>query len=129
MSATTNSVTEISAVWDLPHRLGLIDDLQRFQALLAAWVTETNPEVRPMIETQLSGRAKYFRPVTVFSCYRAAVNGDPTAAAVHMQSFSCILLGFLFTVFTHTRTSFERRAEAQQIRQPSRNCNAFYRAL
>jgi geranylgeranyl pyrophosphate synthase len=82
MSATSTSVTEISAVWDLPHRLGLIGDLKRLHALLAAWVTETNSEVRPMIETQLSGRAKYFRPVTVFSCHRAVVNGDPTAAVL-----------------------------------------------
>jgi len=76
MSATTNPVSEISPVWDLPQRLGVTADLQRFRAVLVAWLKETNPEVRPMIQTQLSGRAKYFRPVTIFSCYRAAVNRD-----------------------------------------------------
>ena len=34
-------------------------------------VNQTDPEVRPMIECQLSGRAKYFRPVTAFACWRA----------------------------------------------------------
>jgi geranylgeranyl pyrophosphate synthase len=35
-----------------------------------------------MIETQLSGRAKYFRPVTVFACYRAMVDEPPSELVV-----------------------------------------------
>jgi geranylgeranyl pyrophosphate synthase len=86
MNATAEPVTEISAVWELPQRLGLTADLKRLQASLANWIAETDPEVRPMIQTQLSGRAKYFRPVTIFACYRAMVDKTPpddvvTAAA------------------------------------------------
>lgn len=77
--ATTEPRAEISAVWELPRRLGLTADLKRLQALLSEWVEETDPEIRPMIQTQLSGRAKYFRPVTIFSCYRSTVNRDPSA--------------------------------------------------
>ncbi len=54
-------------------------DLKRLQALLATWVAETDPEVRRMIQTQLSGRAKYFRPVTIFACYRSKVDREPPA--------------------------------------------------
>ncbi len=86
MNATAEPVTEISAVWELPQRLGLTADLKRLRASLAAWVEETDPEVRHMIQTQLSGRAKYFRPVTIFACYRSMVDKAPpdevvTAAA------------------------------------------------
>jgi geranylgeranyl pyrophosphate synthase len=31
-----------------------------------------------MIQAQLSGRAKYFRPVTIFSCYRSVMNRTPS---------------------------------------------------
>jgi geranylgeranyl pyrophosphate synthase len=62
---------ETQHVWQLPERLGLVPDLDRLRAFLASWVSETDPEVRPMIECQLSGRAKYFRPVTAFACWRA----------------------------------------------------------
>ncbi len=69
MNATAKAVAETSAVWELPQRSGLTADLQRLRSLLSAWAEETDPEVRPMIQAQLSGRAKYFRPVTIFSCY------------------------------------------------------------
>ncbi len=77
MTATAEPVTEISAVWELPQRLGLTADLKRLQASIAAWIEATDPEVRPMIQTQLSGRAKYFRPVTIFACYRSMVDKAP----------------------------------------------------
>lgn len=81
-NAKTNSVPETGAVWAVPQRLGLTADLKRLQALLASWVEETDPEVRPMVQTQLSGRAKFFRPVTIFSCYRSVLNRDPSAEVV-----------------------------------------------
>jgi geranylgeranyl pyrophosphate synthase len=78
MSATVKTLTEISAAWERPERLGLTADLARLQALLTRWVEETDAEVRPMIQAQLSGRAKYFRPVTIFSCYRSVMNRNPS---------------------------------------------------
>lgn len=59
------------AVWELPQRLGLAPDIQRLKDFIAAWVEQCDPELREMIRHQVSGRAKYFRPVTVFACYRA----------------------------------------------------------
>ena len=67
---------ETQHVWQLPERLGLVPDLDRLRAFLVSWVSQTDPEVRPMIECQLSGRAKYFRPATAFACWRA-VSDDP----------------------------------------------------
>jgi geranylgeranyl pyrophosphate synthase len=78
MAAIVEEPLEIKAVWELPQRMGLTTDLARLQAFLRAWVEQTDPEVRMMIETQLSGRAKYFRPVTIFACYRSMVEEPPS---------------------------------------------------
>lgn len=78
MNATPKPVAEMSAVWELPQRSGLTADLQRLRSLLSAWAEETDPEVRPMIQAQLSGRAKYFRPVTIFSCYYSVLDRKPS---------------------------------------------------
>ena len=78
MAASVDNPPEIKAVWELPQRMGLTADLERLQAFLTAWVQQTHPEVRMMIETQLSGRAKYFRPVTIFACHRSIVDEPPS---------------------------------------------------
>lgn len=82
MNATAEPLTEISAVWELPQRLGLTADLRRLQTQLTTWVEEADPEVRHMIRAQLSGRAKYFRPVTIFACYRAVQDKAPPARVI-----------------------------------------------
>jgi hypothetical protein len=38
--------------------MGLTADLARLQVFINAWVRQTDPEVRTMIQTQLAGRAK-----------------------------------------------------------------------
>jgi geranylgeranyl pyrophosphate synthase len=45
-----------------------IADLKSF---LAGWLEDCDVEVREMIRRQISGRAKYFRPVTLFACHQA----------------------------------------------------------
>jgi geranylgeranyl pyrophosphate synthase len=70
------------AIWDLPARLGLETDLARLDDVLTAWVEAADREMLPMISRQLAGRAKRYRPVTVFSCYRATADGEPSDAVV-----------------------------------------------
>lgn len=86
MSATVATPIEVKAVWELPERLGLTADLDRLRERLERWTEQCDPEVREIVRCQLAGRAKYFRPVTIFSCYRAMREKDPpdrlvTAAA------------------------------------------------
>lgn len=71
MSATEAAAAAQRSAWALPELLGLTADLGRLHDLLQDWVETCNPEVREMVRRQLSGRAKYFRPVTVFACYYA----------------------------------------------------------
>jgi len=68
-------VTADSA-WALPRLLGLSEEIERLRGTLAEWESGCDPEVAPIVRHQLSGRAKYFRPVTIFACHRA-VNHEP----------------------------------------------------
>ena len=59
------------SAWELPELLGLTADLDRLHETISSWIEECDPEVREMVRRQLSARAKYFRPVTVFACHHA----------------------------------------------------------
>lgn len=69
------------SAWNLPDQLGVTADVDALQALLADWASGCDPEVRTMVERQLAGRAKYFRPVTIFACYHAT-HGRPLTQRV-----------------------------------------------
>jgi geranylgeranyl pyrophosphate synthase len=78
------------SAWELPELLGLTADLERLQDVIEGWIDQCDPEVQPMVRRQLSGRAKHFRPVTVFACYHATTTRPLTgrvlraAAAVEL---------------------------------------------
>src|SRR5438093_6943802 len=69
------------SAWDLPELLGVTGDLERLQEVIDSWIERCVPEVQRMARHQLFGRAKHFRPVTVFACYHA-VTTRPVAARV-----------------------------------------------
>lgn len=78
MSVVAQESAERSA-WELPDLLGLRGDLDRLHDLIGQWIDGCDSEVQPMVRRQLSGRAKYFRPVTVFACYHAMTTRPLTA--------------------------------------------------
>ena len=90
MSAAQATQADSGAVWELPARLGLAADVERLNEVIATWTQSTDAEVRAMIERQLAGRAKGYRPATVFACYRATAKGSPpeqivrSAAAIEL---------------------------------------------
>ena len=49
--------------------------------VIAAWLSDCDPEIRTMAQRQFSSRAKSFRPVTVFACYHAMTD-RPLSARV-----------------------------------------------
>jgi geranylgeranyl pyrophosphate synthase len=67
------------SAWELPDLLGLTGDLDRLHDFIGEWIEACDPEVQPMVQRQLSARAKYFRPVTVFACYHAMTTKPLTA--------------------------------------------------
>nr|WP_310522258.1 polyprenyl synthetase family protein [Polymorphobacter sp.] len=60
---------------DIVRHLGFDDEMLRMRALLDAWIAETGPDIRPLLEWQFVAGSKYFRPLTIFGCYRATNPG------------------------------------------------------
>jgi geranylgeranyl pyrophosphate synthase len=56
--------------------LGFDQEIGRLREILDAWIRESTPEIRKILKWQFVAKSKYFRPLTVFSCYRA-VSDDP----------------------------------------------------
>jgi geranylgeranyl pyrophosphate synthase len=71
LSLTERARAAERSAWELPELLGLTSDLDRLHALIGEWIEECDEEVREMVRRQMSARAKYFRPVTVFACHHA----------------------------------------------------------
>lgn len=69
-----------NSAWELPERLGLSSDIEHLKAIIGSWVEECDGEVREIVRRQLSAKAKYFRPVTIFACHRAILGDKPSRA-------------------------------------------------
>ena len=57
-------------------RLGCAPEIGRLKTAITTWIEQSNEEMQDALEWQFQGSSKYFRPLTVFSCYRA-VYEDP----------------------------------------------------
>ena len=55
----------------LSRRLGVDVELKKIRAYLAAWAEQGHREIKGMLRWQLVTPAKYFRPLTIFSCHRS----------------------------------------------------------
>jgi geranylgeranyl pyrophosphate synthase len=61
---------------DIMTALGLEAEIGRLRRALKRWVSDSSMEMRAALEWQFSEGAKYFRPLTVFSCFRAMHRED-----------------------------------------------------
>lgn len=71
MTLTESQHVAERSAWELPELLGLTSNLDRLRDVIGDWIEDCDPEVREMVQRQMSARAKYFRPVTVFACHGA----------------------------------------------------------
>jgi geranylgeranyl pyrophosphate synthase len=55
--------------------LGFAVEMESLREWIAEWVAGCDEEMRTALEWQFLGGSKYFRPLTIFSCYRAAHGG------------------------------------------------------
>lgn len=65
----TNASTPVIAALGFELEIGCLREM------IAAWVAGSDKEIRAALEWQFLARPKYFRPLTVFSCYRAVHDG------------------------------------------------------
>jgi geranylgeranyl pyrophosphate synthase len=81
---------------DLAERLGLAEELNRLKSSIVGWIETSNPEVVDLLRWQLVSQPKYFRPCTIFSCYRAVsvapVSGEVMTAAAALELFHNVSL-------------------------------------
>ncbi len=62
--------------------LGFPDEMAELRERIADWVAACDPEMREALEWQFLGGSKYFRPLTIFSCYRAVNGPGPIPRAI-----------------------------------------------
>ena len=56
-------------------RLGFESEMIRLRERIARWIDGCSDELREALEWQFLTGSKYFRPLTIFSCYRATREG------------------------------------------------------
>jgi geranylgeranyl pyrophosphate synthase len=56
-------------------RLRFTSEVERLKGALTTWISSASTEIRQYLEWQFRPEAKYFRPLTIFSCYRAIYHG------------------------------------------------------
>ncbi len=61
--------------------LGFEDEIDRLRSAIERWVAEASSEIRAELEWQFLGSSKFYRPLTVFACYRA-IHGPRVPDAV-----------------------------------------------
>ena len=60
---------------DVVTQLGFETEMRGLREQIAAWIERADDEIREMLRWQFQGGSKYFRPLTIFSCYRAIYRG------------------------------------------------------
>ena len=77
---------------DIVSVLGLEKELERLKSKIDAWIDASNEEMHACLKWQFSGKPKYFRPVTVFSCFKAlhgeAIGEDRRRVSPHHRARS-----------------------------------------
>lgn len=63
-------------------QLGFAPEVERLRQELATWIAGTSGEIREVLEWQFQGGSKYFRPLTIWSCYRAVYEGSTPPALI-----------------------------------------------
>jgi geranylgeranyl pyrophosphate synthase len=86
----------VIAVDEVIADLGFEDEIAQVKQAISQWVGRADEEVRPALSWQFEGGSKYFRPLTLFSCYRAMHSGPIPAsvrqAAVLVEMFHNVSL-------------------------------------
>src|SRR5919197_5111951 len=56
-------------------QLGFEPEIGLLQKRIATWIEQSSVEIREALQWQFQGKSKYFRPLTVFSCYQVIYEG------------------------------------------------------
>jgi geranylgeranyl pyrophosphate synthase len=92
-----NNITTIDgASRDVIGALGFTDEMTILRRRIAAWVRSCDAEMQEALEWQFLSGSKYFRPLTIFACYRSLAPGpipeEIMASAVVIEMFHNVSL-------------------------------------
>ena len=65
------------------EQLDLIEEMRRLSECIQGWLDETDTEMREALQWQFGGGSKYFRPMTVFGCFRANCGQEIPDEVIH----------------------------------------------
>jgi geranylgeranyl pyrophosphate synthase len=60
---------------DVIASLGFSAEMTVLRQRIAQWIASCDPEMREALEWQFVSGSKYFRPLTIFACYRSIIQG------------------------------------------------------
>jgi geranylgeranyl pyrophosphate synthase len=55
-------------------QLGFAEEIRQLREILESWIRDADGQIKPLLEWQFITSSKYFRPLTVFSVYRATTD-------------------------------------------------------
>jgi geranylgeranyl pyrophosphate synthase len=73
---------------DVVAALGFTNEMAILRQRIAAWVKSCDPEMREALEWQFLAGSKYFRPLTIFACYRSL---NPGPMPEQIISSACVI--------------------------------------
>ena len=65
------------------EQLALDDDMRRLSERMQDWLDQADTEMREALQWQFGAGSKYFRPMTVFSCFRASSGQELPDEIIH----------------------------------------------
>ena len=68
--------------------LGFESEIRQLNLEIAGWIERADDEIRHLLQWQFEGGSKYFRPLTIWSCYRAIYRGSIPPALIRS---ACVL--------------------------------------
>lgn len=68
--------------------LGFESEIRQLHVEIAGWIERADDEIRRLLQWQFQGGSKYFRPLTIWSCYRAIYQGSIPPALIRS---ACVL--------------------------------------
>jgi geranylgeranyl pyrophosphate synthase len=72
-----------AATENIIAQLGFAEEIQQLREILESWIRDADAQIKPLLEWQFITSSKYFRPLTVFSVYRATTEEPIPNRLIH----------------------------------------------
>lgn len=92
--------------------LGFEEEIARLQAFLAKWIEGVSDEMRELLDWQFDPNSKFFRPLTIFGCYRARQDGPIPDSMIRSAAVLEIMHNMSLVIDDILDHSDERRGKA-----------------